>query len=252
MIACADTRGEVGEVAPEYLKIYKSIAELRESELRCAASKLGLAGVHFLDYRDSGMPGSPDNQHPNALAAAPQEQVAEKVVHFIRQIRPQVVITFDPIGGYRHPDHIAIHQATVCAFERAGDPSFSPDLLPPYAPQRLFFQTISHTFLRIAVRVLSILRQDPRHYGKNKDIDLVSISEVKFPTHAVIDYSSVSSVRNAAALCHESQGGADMTRGVQGLVMRLIRGRETYMQGFPDPDGVKPVRDLFAGVDVTR
>ena len=64
-LICA-TRGEVGEVDPEYLENFESIAERRESELRCAANKLGLSGVHFLDYRDSGMPGSEDNQHPRS------------------------------------------------------------------------------------------------------------------------------------------------------------------------------------------
>jgi len=109
-LVCA-TRGEVGEIAPEYLDGFETIAERREYELRCAASKLGLAGVHFLDYRDSGMPGSVENSHPRALAAAPLEQVAEKIAHHIRKLGPQVVLTFDPIGGYKHPDHIAVHKA---------------------------------------------------------------------------------------------------------------------------------------------
>jgi N-acetyl-1-D-myo-inositol-2-amino-2-deoxy-alpha-D-glucopyranoside deacetylase len=71
-LVCA-TRGEVGEVSPELMKGFSSIAERREAELRCAAGVLGLAGVHFLDYRDSGMPGSEDNTHPQALAAQPLE-----------------------------------------------------------------------------------------------------------------------------------------------------------------------------------
>jgi LmbE family N-acetylglucosaminyl deacetylase len=77
-LICA-TRGEVGAAPPELLHGFASLAELRESELRCAASLLGLASVTFLDYRDSGMPGSPDNQHPQALAAAPLEEVAARV-----------------------------------------------------------------------------------------------------------------------------------------------------------------------------
>ena len=76
-LVCA-TRGEVGDVDPEYMQGYDSIADRREHELRCAAQMLGLAGVHFLDYRDSGMPGSEDNHHPRALAAAPLDEVASK------------------------------------------------------------------------------------------------------------------------------------------------------------------------------
>ena len=78
-LICA-TRGEVGDVEPELLMGFESIADLRESELRCAAETLGISEVHMLDYRDSGMPGSIDNVHPNALAAAPLEQVAGEIV----------------------------------------------------------------------------------------------------------------------------------------------------------------------------
>ena len=122
-LVCA-TRGEVGEVGPEYLRDYASIGELREAELRCASGHLGLAGVYFMDYRDSGMPGSPDNQHPQALAAQPLEQVAACVAQYIRKIRPQVVLTFDPIGGYYHPDHVAIHKATVQGLRAGWRPVF--------------------------------------------------------------------------------------------------------------------------------
>ena len=69
-LVCA-TRGEAGSVDPRYLEGFASIAERRKAELRCAAEKLGLAGVHFLDYRDSGMPGSPDNTHPQSLSLRP-------------------------------------------------------------------------------------------------------------------------------------------------------------------------------------
>ena len=58
--------GEVGTVYPEHMRNYKSIGELREAELRCAAEHLGLKDVFFLDYRDSGMPGMEDNKHPDA------------------------------------------------------------------------------------------------------------------------------------------------------------------------------------------
>ena len=149
-LVCA-TRGEVGDVSTELLKNFNSVAELRESELRCAAGLLQLSGVYFLGYRDSGMPGSPDNQHPMALAAAPEEEVAVKVVHYIRQLKPQVVLTFDPIGGYRHPDHIAIHKAAVRAFHEAGNPAFAPDDLPVYQPQKLYFNTMPKRMLRMAV-----------------------------------------------------------------------------------------------------
>jgi LmbE family N-acetylglucosaminyl deacetylase len=88
-LICA-TRGEVGETPPDFERNDRSIAELRMDELRCAGQILGLKEVHFLKYRDSGMPGSADNNHPRALAAAPMEQVAKEVAGLIRKLKPQV------------------------------------------------------------------------------------------------------------------------------------------------------------------
>ena len=102
-LICA-TRGEAGEVDPKYLEGYSSLAQMREKELRCAAKQLGIKAVHLLGYRDSGMTGSVDNQNPAALINAPMDRVAKEIAEYIRKVQPQVVLTFDPIGGYRHPD----------------------------------------------------------------------------------------------------------------------------------------------------
>jgi len=247
-LICA-TRGEAGEVDPQYLEGFDSISARRESELRCAAGILGLAGVYFLDYRDSGMTGSADNRHPQALAAQPVDAVAAKVAHLIRQIQPQVVVTFDPIGGYKHPDHIAIHKATVLAFQLAGDPSFASEL-PPYQPQKLYFHTISKNFLRISVTVLRLLGKDPRHFGRNGDIDLQAIvREGNFPTHARIDCQAVAEAKNAAAACHASQLGGALPR--RGLIARLSRRAsytESFMRAVPPVTGRVREKDLFEGV----
>ena len=196
-LVCA-TRGDVGDVPPEMLKGFNSVAELRESELRCAAAKLGLAGVHFLNYRDSGMPGSADNHHPMALAAQDTEKVVTDVVHYIRLLKPQIVVTFDPIGGYRHPDHIAIQRAADKAFFAAGDPNYQGDPLPPFSPKKLYFSTMPKTLLKIGVFFMRLRGKDPHKAGKNGDIDLVSIASVSFPVNAVIDYRSVLQVRDEA------------------------------------------------------
>jgi LmbE family N-acetylglucosaminyl deacetylase len=241
------TRGEVGEV--DDLKGFASIAELREAELRCAAVHLGLKGVHFLDYRDSGMDGSPDNQHPNALAAQPLDEVAAKVVHYIRELHPQVVLTFDPIGGYRHPDHIAIHKATVRAFEQAANSDFAPESRPPFQPQRLYFHTIPHGFLKTIVRLLRLFGKDAHKWGKNGDIDLVAIAEVDFPTNARIDIRSVLEKKEKAGACHASQGGGRMGGNLAGSILRLFSGQENFMRAYPPVEtGEKVERDLFASV----
>jgi N-acetyl-1-D-myo-inositol-2-amino-2-deoxy-alpha-D-glucopyranoside deacetylase len=244
------TRGEVGEMDPKLMRGFNTIAERREAELRCAAENLGLKGVYFLNYRDSGMPGSPDNSHPQALVAQPLEQVAADVVHYIRLLKPQVVITFDPIGGYRHPDHIASHNATVLAFQEAGKPDYHPEDLPPYQPQKLYFHTMPRGLLRVAVSIMPLLGQDPRRVGTNKDIDLVSIAEVSFPTHARIDYRPVAQVRDEASACHASQGGGRMVGGpVFSQIRRWFASNETFMRAYPEPQPGSPIeRDLFVGV----
>ncbi len=248
-LVCA-TRGEVGDVSPEYLEGYKSIAERRESELRCAAGILGLAGVHFLDYRDSGMPGSPDNKHPQALAAQPLEEVAANVACYIRELKPQVVLTFDPIGGYRHPDHIAIHNATVMAFEQAGNPAFSPSDLPAFKPQRLYFHTFPRGFLKAVVKVLPLFGRDPHKFGANGDVDLVPIAAADFPINARIDIRSVAEKKRQAGACHASQGGGNMGGGPAGLFMRLFNGSELFMRACPEVEpGEKTERDLFSAVN---
>ncbi len=247
-LICA-TRGEAGDVDENYLQGYQSVAERRESELRCAGGLLGLSGIHFLDYRDSGMPGTPDNQNPRALVMAPQRKVAEEVAHYIRQLKPQIVLTFDPIGGYRHPDHIAIQQATVLAFDLAADAQWD-DGLPAYQAQRLFFHVMPRGMLRFMVKMMPLFGKDPTKFGRNRDIDMKSIAEVSFPTHARIDYRPVAQIRDDASACHASQGGGFMNRGFIGWVRRQFSANEAFMQAYPPPDNGSIKKDLFEGVSI--
>lgn len=246
-LVCA-TRGEAGEVETEMLKGFSSIGELREDELRCAAGHLGLKGVFFLDYRDSGMEGSPDNKHPQALAAADVDSVAGKIVPYIRRLRPQVVVTFDPVGGYMHPDHIAIHKAAVKAFYAAGDESQYPSDLPAFQPAKLYYHTFPRGFLRMTVSLMKLTGKDPRRFGKNGDIDLVRVSEARFPVNATIDYRSVLEQKNMAVACHASQGGMRITVGFLDLLRKIFGVSDQYMRAYPPPAGKKE-KDLFAGLE---
>ncbi len=249
-LVCA-TRGEVGDVDPQYMEGYSSVAEVRVSELRCAAGVLGLAGVHFLDYRDSGMPGSDNNHHPNALASAPVDDVAAQVTHYFNVLQPQVVITFDPIGGYRHPDHIAIQQATTQAFESAHNHHryADPQGLAPYVPQKLYYQTVPRTYLRIAVTLMKVIGKDPHHFGRNKDVDIASLAEVSFPINARVNFRPVAAVRDQAAACHASQGGQQQRRNLMTWVRYLAAMNETYMRAYPPVDDGYVENDLFEGIN---
>lgn len=244
------TRGDVGDVDSNLMQGFNSVAERRESELRCAAGILGLTGLYFLGYRDSGMPGSLDNQHPNALAAKPVDEVAAKVAHYIRSLRPQIVVTHDPIGGYKHPDHIAMHRATVRAFDLAADKSFKSDL-PPFKAQKLYYQTMPKALIRWAVRVAPLLRMDPHHFGRNRDIDIASlVEEGDFPTHARINCRSVSEIRDEATACHTSQlGGAIGRKGPMTILRRYFGSTESFMRAYPIPKNGLREHDLFEGIE---
>lgn len=249
-LICA-TRGEAGEVDPERLTGYGSIADLRVEELNCAVKALGLDAVHLLSYRDSGMTGSVDNDHPRALINAPLDEVAGKIADHIREIKPQVVLTFDPVGGYRHPDHIFINRATTRAVALAGDPGFASSL-PPYQPARLFYHTIPRHFIRFNVRLLRLLGRDPSKYGKNQDIDLTLLAGDDFPVHVRISYGPYNPAKMAASACHASQGGRGLTRGPMRFFAWILGGRavDQFMQAYPPPgDDQAPIRkDLFAGI----
>ncbi len=247
-LVCA-TRGDEGDVSPELLQGFSSIGDRRESELRCAAGILGLAGVYFLGYCDSGMAGAATNQNPDALAAQPLDEVAAKVVHYIRLLKPQVVVTFDPIGGYKHPDHIAIQRATVRAFELAGDVGFISDL-PAFRADKLYFHSMPKNFMRLAVRMAPLFGMDPRHFGRNRDIDLVSVvEEGNLPTHARINTRSVSEIRDEATACHQSQLDGGMgQRGPMSFLRHYLWGTETFTRAYPAPQNRLRERDLFEGV----
>ena len=245
-LICA-TRGEAGEVDPEFLEGFDSIASRRVSELLCASEHLGLAKVHFLDYRDSGMQGSEDNKHPEALINAPIEMVAGEIVQYIREFQPDLVLTFDPIGGYHHPDHIHIQKAAVMAFKAAGDPGKYPDLGQPFQPDKLYYHVFPRRFLRVVVRVLRIMGRDPTNFGRNGDIDLAKLAgDEDYPPHVQIDYNAVREKKDRASQCHASQISFSTQSPVIQRLTRLFNARkDTFMQAYPPVAENYRAKDLF-------
>jgi LmbE family N-acetylglucosaminyl deacetylase len=253
-LICA-TNGEAGIMSKELMAGYSEPAARRIAELRCATSKLGLSGLHLLGYRDSGMAGSPDNDHPDCLMQAAPEKVAARIAGHIRKLRPQVVITFDPMGGYKHPDHIAVHRAVVIAFHAAGDPAAYPEQLAqglmPHAPQKLYYVGFPRRMLRLIVRIMPLLGRDPTAFGENGDINLAEIAQVDYPITTRIDVVDYLDTKNAAAACHRSQGGA--SRRLLGRLPRWLLSRFMSTEGFtrahPNAEPAEPIeRELFAGV----
>ncbi len=244
------TRGEVGEVDDHLLEGYASIADLRTRELECAVQNLGVQRLDYLGYRDSGMPGSETSRHPDCLAQADVTQVAEQIVAHIRRFRPQVIVTFDQFGGYGHPDHIAIHQATVMAFKAAGDAAQFPNAGEPYQPQKLYYHSFPKTILRVMVRVMPLFGKDPSKFGRNGDIDMREIATWDVPTTTRVDVGPWYAEKMAAAACHASQGGGSgMWAFLPKAVQRRMLSSETFLRAAPNfPKGAPLEKDLFAGV----
>ena len=246
---CA-TRGEVGNAKPEKIKRFSTIRELRSAELESAAKVLGLTDVIHLNYRDSGMTGWEDNKHPLALISVPLEEVIGKLVGIFRKLKPDIVITFDPIGGYRHPDHIITHNATVKAFYASGDTKQYPKSGPSFQPQKLYFSIAPRKITRMIVKFNSFLRLDMHKVGKNKNVDMVEIVKIKFPIHAVIVPSKKAiDAEEKAIRCHASMFREAPPRfHILSIVTKILGHRDYYMREYPPVNGWFREHDLFKGI----
>jgi N-acetyl-1-D-myo-inositol-2-amino-2-deoxy-alpha-D-glucopyranoside deacetylase len=205
VLACA-TMGEAGEIKDPSLGAVEQLAEIRERELRCACDVLGISELHLLGYRDSGMAGSPDNNDPRALVQADPAEVVGKIVRVIRQVRPQVVVTFEEGGGYGHPDHVAIHRHAVAAFQAAGDASQYPEHLAgglePHAPQKLYFTALPRRFFRELAQRLKAMGYDLSSLG---DFNWESMGVPDELCTTEIDVSAYVDRKLQAFQCHRSQ-----------------------------------------------
>lgn len=120
------------------------IVSMRPGELARSAEVIGFDEVVMLGYRDSGMPESPANAHPDCFHQADLDEATCRLVEVIRRNRPQVIITYaDEQQGYPHPDHLRVHDISVLAFDRAADPTWYPEAGEPFQPSKLYYSTWS-------------------------------------------------------------------------------------------------------------
>ena len=117
-LVCA-TNGDVGEISDPSLATPETLADVRQEELRQAMNVTGVRDIRFLGYRDSGMAGTEENNHPGSLYQAEPDTVIERLVEIFESVSPDIVFTHDPSGGYGHPDHIAVYERTSRAFSQA-------------------------------------------------------------------------------------------------------------------------------------
>lgn len=235
-LVCA-TRGEVGEISDPALATPETLPQVREEELRCASRTLGVRELHLLGYRDSGMAGTPDNDHPRALCRADSQEVVGRLVALIRRLRPAVVITFDPHGAYGHPDHMAIHRFATEAFHAAADLQRFPEHPGPHRPARLYYVGIPRSRLRAMIEYAA-------EAGSPIDFGNIPLEEAGIPDEAITTEVSVAPYAQAkrqAMQCHRTQlGPVSPFSQLPPQALEEFMGREFFIRAYPPPPPGSP------------
>jgi mycothiol S-conjugate amidase len=249
------TGGEEGEVVNPEMRDFVSLADLpavRQEELACSQSTLGINRVVELGYRDSGMADTPSSRESEAFSNQNRDEVARRLVRVIRDLRPHVICTEAEDGGYGHPDHIAVHFVTVLAFERAGDPDWYPEAGEPWSPLKLYFPAWSR----------SMFRQLQAGYAAHGlefsfGTGMVIIDEGQLPGRpdaeisATIDIRSTLRTKIEALRCYKTQIMSNFFFFTAPEdVATDVLGHEDFVLGASRVKTALPETDLFAGVDL--
>lgn len=239
VLVCA-TRGEEGEL--HGVNPSRGLARIRTMELEAACRVLGVSDLRFLGYRDSGMAGSAANSHPEAFCNADPVQASKRLAGVLREVRPQVVITYNERGFYGHPDHVAANRITNLALEEARNPG--PQGESPWDVPRLFYTAAPRSRL---IKMDGALRAAGKG-GLPYPIETLATEDDEIT--AWVDVREVLQVKMEAIACHKSQ------LGPRSLIYRLPRqlheevfGTECYVcaRGCRDIQG--KIRDLFWGLE---
>jgi N-acetyl-1-D-myo-inositol-2-amino-2-deoxy-alpha-D-glucopyranoside deacetylase len=223
-LICA-TRGEAGDSSIPGLDQPEVLGAVRERELREAMAALGVTDVRLMEYRDSGMPGSPENADPRALINADPEVLADQFVVAIRSIQPATVATFGPDGIYGHGDHLIIHRAMVAAVERAAQPGYRPELGSPWVVPAFYFTATP----RDELLALFEQRNNPGN-GMPAEMHALMGTPREEITHW-LDISRHGPAKHAAYLAHRTQtGDGGPIAGLDQAELDRRLSRETYVQ----------------------
>jgi LmbE family N-acetylglucosaminyl deacetylase len=197
-MVCA-TRGEVGQISPGTDATPETLGAHREQELRDAMHMLGVDDVRFLDFRDSGMRGTPENEHPGNLMNATPERVIGPLVDIIRERRPDVIVTWDASGGYGHPDHIAIHEHATAAYRAAADGGRADN---GWRTPALFYVSIPvEEFVKISEEMRRRGLEAP--FGEDFGDEIASLP--RLTPNCVVDVRRLYALKEAAMLSHRTQ-----------------------------------------------
>ena len=249
VLVCA-TRGEAGEISNPELASSERLGEVREQELHCACRTLGVEDLFFLDYRDSGMAGTAENEDPRALAQADFDEAVGKIVAHIRREQPDVVVTFDESGGNGHPDHIAIHHFATAAFAAAADPAQYEEQieagLEPHQASKLFYTAIPRRFFRSAVEKMHELGIEvPERYLDR--LDNFGLPDEACTTDIYVQ--DFWSTKQAAVACHATQLNPDsIFATLPPEVMRELQAWECFQLAETTVGEDQDSHELFAGL----
>lgn len=192
LVTC--TLGEEGEVLlPELTHLASdkddALGAHRQGELAAAMTILGIADSRLLGgpgrFRDSGMIGTPANDRPECFWRTDLLVPATELVSVIREVRPQVVVTYDDFGGYGHPDHIQAHRVTHYAVALAESQTFRQDLGIAWSVGKLYWTAFPRSVIRAGIEAMrargiddDFTRMDPDEVPFACDDDLVTTEVV--------------------------------------------------------------------------
>ncbi|MGY1725626.1 N-acetyl-1-D-myo-inositol-2-amino-2-deoxy-alpha-D-glucopyranoside deacetylase [Geodermatophilus sp. SYSU D01062] len=257
------TLGEEGEVlVPELAQLAPDEADqlggYRIGELAAAMGALGVTDSRFLGgagrYRDSGMMGTPANDHPRAFWNADLDEAVGHAVAVVREVRPQVVVTYDENGGYGHPDHIQAHRVAMAAVERAADPAWRPELGAAWDVAKVYWACVPRSVLREGAEAMAALGEASpfEQLGEIDDIPFAVPDEV---VTAAVDGRAHAARKDAAMRAHATQITVDGPFfALSNNFGQEVLGVEHYrlVRGERGPAGDGPhgwEDDLFAGLD---
>ncbi|MEV6593367.1 N-acetyl-1-D-myo-inositol-2-amino-2-deoxy-alpha-D-glucopyranoside deacetylase [Streptomyces acidicola] len=214
LVTC--TRGEEGEVIPPHLAHLapdrdNALGPYREGELAEAMKQLGVTDHRFLGgpgrFHDSGMMGVEQNDRDSAFWAADVDEAAALLVEVIREVRPQVLVTYDPNGGYGHPDHIQTHRVAMRAADLAADPGFRTDLGEPWEITKVYWNRVPRS---VAVEGFARLREalaEPGRLPFTKAAAVIDVPGVvdDWIVTTEIDGAAFAAAKAAAMRAHATQ-----------------------------------------------
>jgi len=260
LITC--TLGEEGEVVvPELAHLAAdrddALGQHRIGELAAAMEALRVRDHRFLGgpgrWRDSGMMGTPTNERADSFWQAPFEEAVRELVAVVREIRPQVIVTYDENGGYGHPDHIQAHRVATAAFDAAGEPAYAPELSEPWQAAKLYHTAVPRSVLQAGIEALREAGGDTGFFGVERAEDLpFGVDDEVVTTE--IDARDQLEAKVAAMRAHRTQIAVDGPFfALSDNVGQRAFGREHFVlvrgdRG--DGDGaLGRESDLFSGLD---